>query len=191
MSILELYKIVDPTVVWECAMDNQATVDSWYLYELHNFHHNEWGAKVWIFDGVNDFVRFLPALIFNGILYYSENLTHDEIKSIDVSAEYSEFLRTQEGTWDEARCLDFVRNFKSSKLELKEFGRLSAFFTVAEEQFELCKDEPIYDPEIHEGLSRSMFSILSVFSKVSDGCPALNPDEFLRFMSGEINDYLC
>lgn len=191
MTIRELYKIVDPTLIWESAMDNQANVDSWYLYELHNFHHNNWGANVWIFNGIDDFVQFLPAIIFNDLLYPDENLGQDDAGNTDVSDKYADYLKTQQGTWNEQRCLNFVIEYQNPKLMLKEFSRVSTFFDVTAAQFELCKSEPVFDPEIHIGLSEAMFSILCEFSKVTDSCPSLKREAFMRFMSQQINQYLC
>jgi hypothetical protein len=190
MKIQELYDLIDPTLIWENAMDNQANVDSWYLYELHNFHHNNWGGNVWIFNGINDFVNFLPALILNDLLYLDENLGQGDAGNTDVSDRYAEYLETKQGTWDEERCLNFVRDFQSPKLKLKEFSRVSTFFDVTTAQFELCKSETVFDPELYNGLTESMFVILHKFSEVSDLCPALAQSAFLNFINGEINESL-
>jgi hypothetical protein len=190
MKIQELYDLIDPTLIWENAMDSQANVDSWYLYELHKFHHVNWGGNVWIFNGIANFVNFLPALIFNDLLYTNENHILDDEGNTDASERYAEYLKTKQGAWDEQRCLNFVRDFQSPKLKLKEFNRVSTFFDVTPAQFELCKSEPVFDPELHNGLTESMFIILREFSEVSNSCPALAQSVFLNFISGEVNECL-
>lgn len=193
MKIDELHDILDPTLIWENALNKDANENSYYLYELHNYHHDTWGAHLWIFNSIEEFKEFVPALIFFDITYYNDNLSEEEIEKFDLSENYKEYLKYKDLDFNENLCIDFVKNFDSTnQLELIEFGKISSLFEVNAETFDKCKNALLSEELLLQTkLTQAQCQILIQFSKVSTTAPKFNKEVFLDFLSNQINEYLC
>lgn len=184
MTLEELLAKIDPTCIWENAMDRAATPNSFYLYELHLMSFNSWDAHVWIFDTTQQFRDFIPALLFRDLLYLDDAA---KFKGMDFSQRYEELLYLQNTIWDLNRCKEFIANYKSKDLELLEFDSISELINISNEHYEICKQTLYIDPKVEFGISQAKYKILHKFALRSDIKPAFNQDTFLEFISGEVN----
>ena len=58
-----------PTTIWENVMGEEATAESFYLYELHLMSYDFWENQVWIFNSTADFGKFAYTLELFDYLY--------------------------------------------------------------------------------------------------------------------------
>jgi len=192
MSIEDLHEILDPSAIWENALGNEANEHSFYLYQLHNYQHDTWGAHLWTFNSVEDFKSFTPALIFSDAINYVDNLNEEQIEELDFSSGYAEYLKIIKENWDEARCIEFVKTYDGYDIKLIEFGRISSLFEISQEAFDQCRNESISEELLERtGLTEAQCQIMIQYSNVSETPPQSDKEGFLEFLNEDINDYLC
>lgn len=178
----------DPTDLFISGQSKEATKDSFFLYEIRHMHSDFWESYVWIFDTINEFVNFLPAIIFSEFVIHSEDYDfEEEYGKIDCTSNYEYYQTILKDKWDEARCKKFIDEFQAEGVEFIEFGRVSELLSVSQEEFDLCKGT-IDDINILEelGITQGRYKILNNFHYLSNERPELNENGFLSMLNNWI-----
>jgi len=128
---------VDPLLIFEKQMEVPPDSHSYYLLEFHLSGPNWWDQHVWYFENLEQFKRFLPALIFRDLIIELSNSNYNE--NLDLSKEYKEYLEVKEIPIEEKAFVNFVHQYNSDKLELVEFGRVQDLLDLSQSEFEYCK----------------------------------------------------
>ena len=183
MIITEIFeKHGDPTIVWESAMNENATPDSFYLYELHEMSFNLWEDKVWIFNSPNEFRDFTYALELFDYVYFEDwdDLSDED----DYSALHQRLLERKNQEWTFDDCKRYVAQFPIGSIELVNFGRVSDLLAFSEEDYEKCKNVYLTTDRLeNEHLNQAEYKIMYYFSKESPVAPGKATKQFLKFLS--------
>ncbi len=179
-----------PNDVMQAAFDREANTNSYYLYEIHRMHHQDYESYVWLFNSIEEFVLFLPAIVFNDIAVNCDN--HDfeeEFGDIDYTEKYKLYTSLMNNKWDEAQCAKFVLDYLGSdELELIEFGKVADLLNISDSEFEKCKDSYSTIEEIEKhGLTQGKYKILNKFYNQSKTRPSLNQTDFFEMLENSEN----
>jgi hypothetical protein len=182
MIITEIFeKHGDPTIVWESAMNKNATAASFYLYELHELF-NFWEDGVWIFNSPNEFRDFTYALELFDYVYFEDwdDLSDED----DYSALHQRLLERKNQEWTFDDCKRFVAQFPVGSIELVDFGRVSDLLSFSEDAFEKCKNIYLTTDRLEdEHLHQAEYKIMHQYSNKSSVAPGKSSTHFLEFLS--------
>lgn len=186
MELNDLIEILPehPCDVMQNGFGKKAFSESFYLYEIHNMHHNWYENNVWIFNSINEFVQFLPAIVFNDIAVNCEEGFEDEHVDYDYSEDYNFYKSLVSQKWDELKCKEFIsEHSKFGGLELIEFGRVSDLLECTQQEYNKCKDSIYSLDELEElELSQGRYKIFHAFHSVSENRPSLNEKAFIQMI---------
>lgn len=90
---MNIHELIDrlplhPVDAFRIGLNKQATEEAFFLYEIHQLHHGFYESQVWIFNTIEEFVTFLPAIVFNDIVVNWENYSEDEEYNYDYTNDY-------------------------------------------------------------------------------------------------------
>lgn len=188
MNLSELLKHLPahPTDILEGNLGKQATENSLFLYEIHNTSFDFYESHIWVFDSIDDFINFLPAIVFNDIAVNWETYSEDEASNnYDYTNDYTFFKKLKKQQWNLQQGVDFVeKQPKFGNLELIEFGKLSDLIKVSQQEYDKCKNLYLTLDELTKvGLTQARYKIFEQFHKCSKDLPSKNSHEFLEMIT--------
>ena len=187
MKIDELIELLPkhPTKVYQDGFGTQATENGFYLYEIHKMHHDFYESHVWIFKSIEEFVNFLPAIVFNDIAVHWEDDEFDwDTDNYDYSNDYDFYKSLINQQWDFQQCIDFINNHnKFGELELIEFGKISDLVDVSQVEYDKCEEIYLFLDELENlGLTQGRYQIFHKFHAFSDSIPSKNKAVFMEML---------
>ena len=91
MTAEEVIDLIDPTFAFENALERIATPDSYYLYEISRAGFSD-HLQIWIFDNLDQFKAFLPALYFRNLVMEFGDIEVDDNDYQSLYDEYQNLL---------------------------------------------------------------------------------------------------
>ena len=186
MTAEEVIELIDPTLAFENALERIATTDSYYLYEISRAGFSD-HLQIWIFDNLDQFKAFLPALYFRNLVMEFSDIEEDDYDYQSLFDDYQKLVNTELNLQDlklKIKALQF------DNINYLEFGAINEILAVSEEQFEVCKQELFFDPEETYGIPQGFYRIINRFYQKYKCAPTDQLDHFLEYISSdEISDF--
>ena len=181
MTAEEVIDLIDPTLAFENALERIATPDSYYLYEISRAGFSD-HLQIWIFDNLDQFKAFLPALYFRNLVMEFGDIEEDDNDYQSLYDDYQKLVNS------ELSLLDLKLKIKAlqfDNINYLEFGAITEILAISEEQFEVCKQELFIDPEEAHGIPQGYYRIINRFYKIHKCAPKDNIEAFLPFISSD------
>ena len=158
--------------------------EGYYLYQIHLMHGDYWENGVYFFNTINEFVDFLPGIVFSNLAVDSMGDDFWE-ENHDFSEDWNRFQELKSGDWDEERCVKFIKEYGANNyIEFIEFGKISDLLSVTQEEYDKCYDSIDSTDELEEeGLTEGRYKIFTKFHEESDDRPGLDKEGFLEMLS--------
>jgi len=184
MTIEEIFEELGyPTTIWENAMGEEATAESFYLYELHLMSFDFWENQVWIFNSTADFGEFAYALELFDYLYCYDDPDF-EFDESDQTELYNYLCELKNREWTLETCQECVAKFHNFNIEIKAFLPMENLLKIEQEEFEKCKAIYLTLDQLEEvQLTEATYKILHRYSNMSKIAPSENREQFLEFIS--------
>jgi hypothetical protein len=174
-----------PYDVMQNSFGKTATVNCFYLYENHQMHHDFYESHVWIFNGIEEFVEFLPVIVFSDIAINCENEDFiEEYGELDYTDRFNYYKSLLARDWNDIECKKFIDEHKgTSEMQFIEFGKVSDLINISQEHFDKCQNVYNSIDELTEnGLSEGTYKIIHKFQSISNLIPAENKESFLSML---------
>jgi hypothetical protein len=173
-----------PCDLMQNVFGREVSAESFYLYGIYNMHYNFYNSHVFIFNSINEFVEFLPAIIFNDIAINWDDDYEENNEEISYSEDYKLLENLRNQNWDELKCKKFIKEHcKFDDLELIEFGKLSDFMEVTTEEFNKSKELFFSLDKLDEiGITQCRYQLLHKFSSISQVLPSQNKKAFFKMI---------
>lgn len=174
-----------PNDAMQNAFGRKVSANSYFLYEIHNMHHDFYESHIWIFNSIDEFVEFLIAIIFSDIALNCENEDFfQEFGELDYSERFSCYESLSKKDWNFNECKKFIAEYEGiSELELIEFGKVSDLLDISQEDFDKCNNIYSTLKEIElQGLTQATYKIMNKFHTISDAKPSINQPLFFEML---------
>lgn len=165
----------------------KVTENGYYLYEIHDMGHQFYEGHVWVFDSIDAFVDYIPAIVFRDVVVHCED--EERFEDVDFAEDYAFYETLVNQTWDFQQCIQFVEDHQSiGGLELIEFGKISDLVNVSREEYDKCKGfiGSIDEMEVL-GLTQGRYQIFHKFHELSGSIPSQDKAAFLEFLTQGAN----
>ena len=174
-----------PYDVMQNGFGKRATESCFYLYEVHQMHHDFYESHLWIFNGIEEFIEFLPVIVFSDIAINCENEEFiEEYGELDYTDRFNYYKSLLARNWNEVECKKFIDEHKGTgEMEFIEFGKVSDLLNILQEQFDKCeKYHSTLDELENNGLTEGVYKIMHKFHGISNVVPAENKESFLSML---------
>ncbi len=161
------------------------TDNSFYLYEIHQLHHDFYESHVWILNNIEEFNEFLIFIVFSDIAFNCENEDFiADYGELDYSARFKHYQSLLTRDWNFVECKNFIAQYKGdSEIEFIEFGKISDLLDFTQADFEKCRNHYATIDEIeNQGLTHANYRIMNKFHDISILNPASNQKLFLEML---------
>jgi len=223
MNYRELLKLLskNPNEAFNNAQSIKPSIEGIFLAEKHRMDFgfgSYYGTHIWFFKTPEQFVAFLPALLFFDIAihwddddrnyrnYEEEEEEEEEDDDDDDDDEYN--IRMIEDTEDYKDTFDYYKNLCEIKsfddiriydlvedsfgeVEVLDVARVSDLINISEEKFNLTFEDTDNEDEIQEmGFTWTQFKILNGYAEEYGELPSKNVEQFLAFLEECNHDWL-
>ncbi len=174
-----------PNDAMQNSFGKTANESCFYLYEIHQMHHDFYESHVCIFNSIQEFIEFLPVIVFTDIAINCENEDFiEEYGELDYADRFKYYESLLAKEWNAQECKKFIADYKGTgEMEFIEFGEVSDLLNISQEQFYKCeKYHSTLDEIENNGLTEGIYKIMHKFHSISNVLPAENQEAFLKML---------
>lgn len=173
-----------PIDLLQNALGRKVSIESYYIYGTIRVHNDSYSSYFFIFNSINEFVEFLPAIIFNDIALNWDVDYEDNLDDYNYSDDYKLLENLTNQSWDEIKCKKFInRHSKFDDLELIEFGRIADFMEATTDEFNKSKELYVTLDELDKiGITQCRYQVLHKFNSISQKPPSQNKNAFFKMI---------